>query len=346
MKKSFKWIAEHQVSSFLILTFVFSWFFFLLSFFVFANSRLVQAISGKIAVFGPALIAMLVSAIAYPKPKVNRIKVRWSIFVAVWLFSWAVFLAYLSLVLQIPLRTTVIIGFGVCALLPAWVVSGSRSSNPGVRAQSLTLLNPRGSCGWYVLALISYPVVLLIGAFIAKLLGEDVIFQDLSVGNAILFPVLMFAEGYLASGGVNEESGWRGFLLPRLQQKQSVLVAAIIVWFFWALWHLPLDMAQGTPLQDMLLNRIVFNLLAAILFAWIYNRTNGSIVAPAIFHASMNTAGAFLPIKMIFLAPLMLLVIYAIVHDRMWKRLPEDHPAVHKALQDGTGYNHIISDVK
>jgi hypothetical protein len=120
MKKSFKWIAEHQVSSFLILTFVFSWFFFLLSFFVFANSRLVQAISGKIAVFGPALIAMLVSAIAYPKPKVNRIKVRWSIFVAVWLFSWAVFLAYLSLVLQIPLRTTVIIGFGVCALLPAW----------------------------------------------------------------------------------------------------------------------------------------------------------------------------------------------------------------------------------
>jgi CAAX protease family protein len=332
LNRLFKWITRHQITAFLVLTFGFSWLFFWVGFFVFVNNRLAQGILVKTAAFAPALVAMLVSAIAYPKPRVNRTKVRWVIFGAVWLLSWAVLLVYLSIVMQIPLRIAVIIGFGFCALLPAWVVSGSRSSIPGIRVQFSTLWKPHGQFGWYVVALITYPVVLLIGALIAKIMGENVAFQNLTVGDTILFPFLMFADGCLTSGGVNEESGWRGFLLPRFQRKQSVLVAAIIVWFFWALWHIPYDVGLRTPMQQILLNRIVFNLLASLLFAWVYNHTKGSIWAPAIFHASMNTAGTFIPIKLAFIAPLILLVVFAIVHDRMWRRLSEDHPAVHKAV--------------
>jgi membrane protease YdiL (CAAX protease family) len=337
INRSFKWIAQHQVTSFLVLTFGFSWFFFWLSFVVFPENRLAQGMSGKIAAFGPALVAMLVSAIAYPRPKSDRTRVRLIIFGAVWLVSWTVLLAYLSLVLQIPLRTAVIIVFGVVALLPAWVVSASRSSIPGVRAQLSTLWKPHGPFGWYIVALISYPIVLLIGALIATLMGENIAFRNLTIGNAILFPFLMFADGCLTSGGVNEESGWRGFLLPRLQRKQSVLVAAITVWFFWASWHLPVDVGQRIPIQQVLLNRIVFNLLASVLFAWVYNRTKGSIMAPGIFHASMNTAGAFLPVSLAFLVPLLILVVFALVYDRMWRRLPQDHPAAPKALDDRFG---------
>jgi membrane protease YdiL (CAAX protease family) len=345
INRSFKWIAQHPVIGFLVMTFGFSWFFFWLNFVVFADNRLAQGMCGKIAVFGPALVAMLVSAIAYPKPKVGRTGMRWRIFGAIWLISWAVFLAYLSLVLQIPLRTAVIIVFGICALLPAWVVSGSRSSIPGIRAQFSTLWKPHGPFGWYVIALISYPIVLLIGALLAKLMGENIAFRNMTVGNGILLPLLMFAEGYLASGGVNEESGWRGFLLPRLQAKQSVLVATIMVWFFWALWHLPLDIAQSVPIQQVLLNRIVFNLLASVLFAWVYNRTKGSIMAPAIFHASMNTAGAFLPASLWFLVPLLILAIFALVHERMWRRLPEDHPAVCRVVESNAETTQSLNNV-
>lgn len=234
INRSFKWIAQHQVTSFLVLTFGLSWFFFWLSFVVFAENRLAQGLCGKIAAFGPALVAMLVSAIAYPGPKVYQTRVRLMIFGAVWLVSWAILLAYLSLVLQIPMRTAVIIVFGVVALLPAWVISASRSSIPGVRAQFSTLWKPRGPFGWYVVALMSYPIVLLIGATIAALMGENIAFRNLTIGNAVLLPFLMFADGYLTSGGVNEESGWRGFLLPRLRRRQSVLVAAVTVWFVWA----------------------------------------------------------------------------------------------------------------
>jgi membrane protease YdiL (CAAX protease family) len=89
---------------------------------------------------------------------------------------------------------------------------------------------------------------------------------------------------------------------------------------------------QGIPLQQILLNRMVFNLLASVLFAWVYNRTQGSIMVPAMFHASMNTAGTFIPVTIAFIAPLLIIVVFAVVHDRMWRRLPQGSPVVHNLV--------------
>ena len=50
-------------------------------------------------------------------------------------------------------------------------------------------------------------------------------------------------------------------------------------------------------------------------------------MAPAIFHASMNAAAAFIPATLIFFVPLLILVIFAVVHDRMWRRIPQGHTA-------------------
>jgi len=330
MKKSVEWIKHHQITGFIILTLGFSWIFFVLSYLVFAENLLIQALCGKIAVFGPAMIAMLISGVSYSGPKLRPSKNRWWIFGIVWLLSWIILLSFVTLVHNVPFQVNVCIVFGICALLPAWIISASRSRIPGIRLTFSTLSKPRGSFLWYMVAFTGFPVILLISVLITRLSGNNVSFPDLSWIQASIFLLLMFFEGFLASGGVNEESGWRGFLLPHLQDKYSVIVASIIVWFFWSLWHLPLDILQKVPLQQILLNRLLFNFLASVLFVWVYNRSRGSILAPAIFHASMNTAGAFIPASLTFLIPLVILCVIAFVNGHMWKRLPQDHLAVHK----------------
>jgi hypothetical protein len=61
---------------------------------------------------------------------------------------------------------------------------------------------------------------------------------------------------------------------------------------------------------------------------WLYNRTNGSLLAPALFHPAMNTFEINIPNSHITLYLLVALVIFAILFDQMWKKLPSDHPAM------------------
>jgi hypothetical protein len=77
----------------------------------------------------------------------------------------------------------------------------------------------------------------------------------------------------------------------------------------------------------------------SVLFAWVYNRTKGSILAPAIFHPSMNAFGNNLPFTTASVVLYVALAVFAILYDRMWKKLPTDHPAVyqHCELECQTG---------
>jgi membrane protease YdiL (CAAX protease family) len=86
-------------------------------------------------------------------------------------------------------------------------------------------------------------------------------------------------------------------------------------------------------LAQRVLVRIALYPFITILFGWIYNRTKGSILAPAIFHASMNSMNPLMGVFPITTAGNILLVslaIVAVVSDRMWRRLLGDHPAVYQ----------------
>jgi membrane protease YdiL (CAAX protease family) len=332
MKKLRTWINGHQLSGFLLITFLFSWLFFLVTYLIFPVNIPLQVLCGKIAVFGPALAVIYVSSGSSHKQSSRWSGKRKLVFGSVWLFSWIILLLNAILVLNVKATPGLIVAFSFSALLPAYIISASLSVNAAVRDCFYTLLKPGGRPVWYLVALLGYPVLILAGILITISTGGNVGFNQMSPVKAVFFPVLMFAEGYLASGGVNEETGWRGFLLPRLQSRYPVLIAALVVWLFWALWNLPLDIFQHIPLQQILVNRLILNLFASVLFAWVFNRTRGSIMAPALFHSSMNTSGAFLPATLLFLIPLVIFFLFAIIYDRMWKKLPHEHPAVIKTM--------------
>jgi membrane protease YdiL (CAAX protease family) len=93
---------------------------------------------------------------------------------------------------------------------------------------------------------------------------------------------------------LGEEAGWRGFALPRLQQRFNALAASVVLGLIWAFWHIPFYIDP-----DMAAAHIPFGIFIAIcvvlsiLFTWIYNNTQGSLVGPVLAHFSFNLTGAF-----------------------------------------------------
>jgi len=91
------------------------------------------------------------------------------------------------------------------------------------------------------------------------------------------------------TGAMGEELGWRGFLLPRLQQRFDALTSSLIVGVVWALWHLPLWLLPGYGWVEF--PYLAFALVAistSVLMTWVLNNTNGSLVMASIIHLMMN----------------------------------------------------------
>jgi membrane protease YdiL (CAAX protease family) len=107
------------------------------------------------------------------------------------------------------------------------------------------------------------------------------------------FNLLTFFIYNLLFFGFGEEVGWRGFALPRLQNKLNALTASIVLTLFWALWHLPLFFYRPgyTSMEFAGITGWVFSLLTgSILLTWLYNSSRGGILICAVFHSTIDIA--------------------------------------------------------
>jgi len=328
------WIKRHQVLSFFILVYAIAWPAMFLVYFIFPGNDIVVVLAMPFILFSPALTAMLISGIAKPSPKHQGSRARWIAFILSWLVSALIMILHTrnNLGLDSPL---VFIVFGIMAVFPAWILSSAYARTPGIRKLFSTLLKPKGPAKWYLVIFLIFPGFILLSFYITPLFGGESQFflADLGMKGASLFLFLEFTNGFLSTGGINEESGWRGFALPRLQARYRVIVASLIVGYLWSFLHLPYDIGEGVPTSWILKNRLFWTPLFGILMTWLYNRTNGSLLAPALFHPAMNTFGNNFLITPLGNILFIGLAIYAVVSDRMWEKLPTDHPAVYGELK-------------
>jgi membrane protease YdiL (CAAX protease family) len=100
---------------------------------------------------------------------------------------------------------------------------------------------------------------------------------------------LVAGVGVSLSYGVLEEIGWRGFLLPRLQQRHTAITAAGWVFAVWAGWHLPM-FAYRLPGGVLALGWLVGLYFGSVWMTVLHNGTGGSVLACAVWHVSYNVA--------------------------------------------------------
>ncbi len=176
--------------------------------------------------------------------------------------------------------TSVLALFGAAVL-----VTGLAEGRDAVRAFLRHVFRWRVHPGWYALAALGLPVLAVAGATAA--LGLDPLRFALDSPG----PAVAFVTGLALVPLINlwEESGWMGFVQARLQRRHGALAAAALTAPLFALLHLPLQV-QNPPAQ-IALNMGILLVLAIpfrIVVGWFYNRTGGSVLLAAVFHASFN----------------------------------------------------------
>jgi len=90
---------------------------------------------------------------------------------------------------------------------------------------------------WYLLVLVGYPLVFLIG--LTAYSGAAPWIALSQNWSLILTYYLPMAAVGIIFPSLGEEPGWRGFALPRLQQLHGALAGTLILGVLHGLWHLP-----------------------------------------------------------------------------------------------------------
>lgn len=184
--------------------------------------------------------------------------------------------------------------------LAALILIGLIDSKNGFDRILKSLINWRVGIGWIVLA-ISFEFVMFLGItlvfwFIYGSLPMDRKFNFISD----LFPMFSTFLMGLFLWGLSEEIGWRGWMLPKLQNTMSPFIASLIISIVVTLWHAnPNNFSEiltpkvGTYIIGYfpeLVERLIITFPITLVITYIFNNTHGSLLLMAIFHSASNTS--------------------------------------------------------
>ncbi|HMV79588.1 MAG TPA: type II CAAX endopeptidase family protein [Leptospiraceae bacterium] len=176
----------------------------------------------------------------------------------------------------------------IASFLTTWIFPGKESvKSLAAKCIQITPLP-------YFTAALFSPFILVLGASVIGYYADG---TELNLSGLLKskefpeFSLPLFFIYNLIFFGLGEEAGWRGFALPRFQEKMSPLRAGILLTLFWALWHLPLFLYRPGYLSMGVAGAVgwVLSLLTgSILLTWFYNSSKGSILICAVFHTAMD----------------------------------------------------------
>jgi membrane protease YdiL (CAAX protease family) len=149
---------------------------------------------------------------------------------------------------------------------------------------------------WWLAITLLFPLLVTSAFLLAAATDGTIPASEVFSNPLILFPA--FFSVLFLSGPFEEEFGWRGYALPRLQARFNALISSLILGFIWALWHIPQFLIPGngmfykTPFWTFVPTVIA----ATILFTWVYNNTNGSLLAILLLHTTFNLSMFTFPV--------------------------------------------------
>lgn len=185
------------------------------------------------------------------------------------------------------------LGPSLAAILLVLIISGRRGF--------ADLMRPFGrwrvSFKIWLLAFLGMAAVYLISLGVYVLLGGQAPPFTMLREELRLIPLYFLVVLLPWNGPVGEEFGWRGYALPRFQNKYGPISASLVIGVIWGVWHFPEFYAPLGVLSSMvsaiglifIIPYTLTTIAQSLFMTWIYNKSKGSaLIAGIVVHAGTN----------------------------------------------------------
>jgi membrane protease YdiL (CAAX protease family) len=133
---------------------------------------------------------------------------------------------------------------------------------------------------WYAVALLALPMTHLVGVGVAAAAGGTFPFHP---GAFALLPIFLLTN-------FGEEIGWRGYALPKLQDRMSPLSASLVLGVVWGAFHwVALSANADTPLAYIVVSTLQLTAMSVIM-SFVFNGSGGSVPIVTLMHSMYDTA--------------------------------------------------------
>jgi membrane protease YdiL (CAAX protease family) len=219
-------------------------------------------------------------------------------FILAYAFSWSIGIplalrAQGIIRLRIPFSFHYLIAYG--PLFSALIVTGLTEGKSGLKTLIGKITRWKVKPRWWLFAATPIVLFILTACVLWAIQRKPIDINALGVID-FLPPIGMLAlPVWIFTFGIGEETGWRGFALPRLQKSHNALSATFLLWVIWAGWHIPLFF-YSYPIS--VIPGFLIGLLAgSITFTWLFNSTKGSVLMTTLFHGAFNFTTACVSCK-------------------------------------------------
>jgi membrane protease YdiL (CAAX protease family) len=149
---------------------------------------------------------------------------------------------------------------------------------------------------WFAVAVLLIPVTEML---VAAGLGTPDALRALTPSALALYPAAYVSHFFF--GPLFEESGWRGFALPRMQHRFGPVRGSILLGLLWSAWHfflyLPTWLAGGV--EGVLSGMAVFTVMTVAMtfvFTWLSNNTRASLLLCVLLHGSVDGTATYMQV--------------------------------------------------
>jgi membrane protease YdiL (CAAX protease family) len=163
-------------------------------------------------------------------------------------------------------------------------VTAITSGRAGVGLLLRRCVQWRVGIGWYLIAIFGFLPIW--GVEFSVFYGLNLPLALLMKWTLIFTVFLSQAVLTILTASFAEELDWRGFALPRLQQRYGPVLGTVILGTLHGLWHLP-AFFTGLLGPFILTNYVGFlfvAIAATFLYTWIFNHTKGSVLLATLTH--------------------------------------------------------------